>query len=254
VLRHENAVLRRHVSRVWYDPAVTFSSFAASRSSDTAWHWRRRPFSYQTARHRSPGSRAGYTVTPESVAFALFLRFLQVRGLVDALRSGGQGRGRTADLPLFRRLCRSRPVHYRRSDRADRRVGPVWDPQSTPVATAVVSTALARSTSDKGGVAPGQSRARYREPSEGWAVWDLRRGRSVCTRPQAAHIGDPNGRLVYFESHWLAEEPSGRCGGVPRLWVDLHVRHHIPALTPLIVRYQPGLQARNKTGLVRGRQ
>jgi hypothetical protein len=38
-----------------------------------------------------------------AITFALFLRFLQVRGLADALKSGGQGRGRTADLPLFRR-------------------------------------------------------------------------------------------------------------------------------------------------------
>src|SRR5215470_18448868 len=39
-----------------------------------------------------------------AITFALFLRFLQVRGLADGLRSGGQGRGRTADLPLFRRV------------------------------------------------------------------------------------------------------------------------------------------------------
>ena len=32
----------------------------------------------------------------------LFLRFAQVKGLADATRWSGQGRGRTADLPLFR--------------------------------------------------------------------------------------------------------------------------------------------------------
>src|SRR5215469_1332254 len=36
-----------------------------------------------------------------AITFALFLRFLQVMGLADALRTGGPGRGRTADLPLF---------------------------------------------------------------------------------------------------------------------------------------------------------
>src|SRR5215470_12616958 len=34
-----------------------------------------------------------------AITFALFLRFLQVRGLVDALRSGGQGR---VEPPTFR--------------------------------------------------------------------------------------------------------------------------------------------------------
>ena len=33
----------------------------------------------------------------------LCLKFFQVRRLADATRRGGQGRGRTADLPLFRR-------------------------------------------------------------------------------------------------------------------------------------------------------
>src|SRR5713226_146659 len=37
-----------------------------------------------------------------AITFPLLLRFAQVRGLADAPRSGGQGRGRTADLPLFR--------------------------------------------------------------------------------------------------------------------------------------------------------
>ena len=45
---------------------MTFSSLAASRSSVAASHCRRAPFSYQTARHRPPGTRAGYTVTPHS--------------------------------------------------------------------------------------------------------------------------------------------------------------------------------------------
>jgi len=35
-----------------------------------------------------------------AIAFAIFLRFLQVIGLADGLRTSGQGRGRTADLPL----------------------------------------------------------------------------------------------------------------------------------------------------------
>ena len=33
----------------------------------------------------------------------LCLKFFQVRRLADATKSSGQGRGRTADLPLFRR-------------------------------------------------------------------------------------------------------------------------------------------------------
>ena len=37
-----------------------------------------------------------------AMALPLFLRFAQVRGLADATRESGQGRGRTADLPLFR--------------------------------------------------------------------------------------------------------------------------------------------------------
>ena len=36
--------------------SVTFSSLAASRSSDAASHCRRTPFSYQTARHRPPAT------------------------------------------------------------------------------------------------------------------------------------------------------------------------------------------------------
>ena len=46
--------------------SVTFSSLTASFSSVLASHCRRSPFSYQTARHRSPSSRAGYTVIPHS--------------------------------------------------------------------------------------------------------------------------------------------------------------------------------------------
>src|SRR5262249_39941245 len=39
------------------------------------------------------------------------------------IRSSGQGRGRTADLPLFRRLGWSRRVHHRTPDQAIRRAG-----------------------------------------------------------------------------------------------------------------------------------
>ena len=46
--------------------SVTLASLAASLSSATASHWRRFPFSYHTARQRSPSRRAGYTVTPHS--------------------------------------------------------------------------------------------------------------------------------------------------------------------------------------------
>ena len=46
--------------------SATFASLAASLSSVTASHCRRRPFSYHTARHRSPSRRAGYTVIPHS--------------------------------------------------------------------------------------------------------------------------------------------------------------------------------------------
>jgi hypothetical protein len=49
---------------------VTFSSLAASRSSDAAWHCCRAVPSYHTARHRSPGERAGYTVMPAAVSIA----------------------------------------------------------------------------------------------------------------------------------------------------------------------------------------
>ena len=47
---------------------ATLSSLAASRSCDTAWHCRRVPPSYHTARQRSPGERAGYTVIPSGVS------------------------------------------------------------------------------------------------------------------------------------------------------------------------------------------
>src|ERR1022692_2562307 len=45
----------------------------------------------------------GFAGATGAMAFPLFLQFAQVRGLADAPKSGGQGRGRTADLPLFRR-------------------------------------------------------------------------------------------------------------------------------------------------------
>lgn len=48
--------------------ADTFSGLAASRSSLAAWHCRRTPPSYQVARHRSPGHRAGYTVIPPTTS------------------------------------------------------------------------------------------------------------------------------------------------------------------------------------------
>ena len=48
--------------------SVTLASLAASFSSVTASHCRRRPFSYHTARHRSPARRAGYTVIPHSTS------------------------------------------------------------------------------------------------------------------------------------------------------------------------------------------
>jgi len=46
--------------------SVTFSSLAASFSSDAASHCCRSPFSYQTALQRPCSSRAGYTVIPHS--------------------------------------------------------------------------------------------------------------------------------------------------------------------------------------------
>jgi hypothetical protein len=46
----------------------------------------------------------------------------QLNAAFALLRRSGQGRGRTADLPLFRRLCRSRPVHHRPPER------PRWPP------------------------------------------------------------------------------------------------------------------------------
>ena len=46
--------------------SVTFSSLAASFSSDAASHCCRPPFSYQTARQRPCSSRPGYTVIPYS--------------------------------------------------------------------------------------------------------------------------------------------------------------------------------------------
>jgi integrase len=46
-------------------------------------------------------------------------------------QSGGQGQDRTADLPLFRRLCESRRVHQGPVDRPTRRVGFCWSPGSS---------------------------------------------------------------------------------------------------------------------------
>jgi len=43
-----------------------------------------------------------------------------------------QGRGRTADLPLFRRLCRSRSVHHRPTDQVIRGAACPWRPGSAP--------------------------------------------------------------------------------------------------------------------------
>jgi hypothetical protein len=71
---------------------MTLSSLAASRSSDTAWHWRRCPFSYQTARHRSPTARAGYTVTPHSSSITT--RHGVWPGIVGAVTVLPCGRGR----------------------------------------------------------------------------------------------------------------------------------------------------------------
>ena len=48
--------------------SATLASLAASLSSATASHCRRRPPSYHTARHRSPARRAGYTVIPPSTS------------------------------------------------------------------------------------------------------------------------------------------------------------------------------------------
>src|ERR1017187_5481243 len=71
-----------------------------------------RPFPLPGARREAP-LRAGCVVlvlilglagATGTMAFPLFLRFAQVRGLADAPKSGGQGRGRNADLPLFRRF------------------------------------------------------------------------------------------------------------------------------------------------------
>ena len=144
--------------------SVTLASLAASLSSVTASPDRRRPFSFNTARHRSPArlrrvhrdpalqpppphgrhrgrtralsparepgrARRGTSCPPPAAAgppgtgrlcwisvwildsdgadcamgIPLFLRFAQVRGLTERPRGGGQGQGRTADLPLFRR-------------------------------------------------------------------------------------------------------------------------------------------------------
>ena len=46
--------------------SLIFSSLTASLASFTDSHCCRSPLSYQTARHRSPSNRAGYTVIPKS--------------------------------------------------------------------------------------------------------------------------------------------------------------------------------------------
>jgi len=46
--------------------SATFASLGASFSSLLASHCCRSPASYQTARHRPPSDRAGYTVIPHS--------------------------------------------------------------------------------------------------------------------------------------------------------------------------------------------
>jgi putative transposase len=70
VLRHENAVLRRHVSRVWYDPAdrLWFAAlarllprrrwpeiFTATPATLLAWHRRLAAKKYDTSKQRKPG-------------------------------------------------------------------------------------------------------------------------------------------------------------------------------------------------------
>jgi putative transposase len=70
VLRHENAVLRRHVSRVWYDPAdrLWFAAlarllprrrwpeiFPVTPATLLAWHRRLAAKKYDTSKQRKPG-------------------------------------------------------------------------------------------------------------------------------------------------------------------------------------------------------
>jgi hypothetical protein len=56
-----------------------------------------------------------------------------------------QDRGRTADLPLFRRICESRRVHHGPADRPYDSLAPVGVQDRPHVSRAVVSKALARS-------------------------------------------------------------------------------------------------------------
>jgi hypothetical protein len=58
---------------------------------------------------------------------------------------GYQGRGRTADLPLFRRLCRSMSVHHPLPGRPGWRLALAGVQDRSHVSRTVVSTVLARS-------------------------------------------------------------------------------------------------------------
>ena len=57
---------------------------------------------HASAPERSRRSEKLRESASRAMRIPLLLRFAQVRGLADAPRSSGQGRGRTADLPLFR--------------------------------------------------------------------------------------------------------------------------------------------------------
>jgi hypothetical protein len=62
------------------------------------------------------------------------------------VRTGGQGQDRTADLPLFRRICGSRSVHHGPVDRPIRRVGSCLESRVVPRCPGpLFSKALARS-------------------------------------------------------------------------------------------------------------
>jgi hypothetical protein len=70
-------------------------------------------------------------------------------GAFALLIRGGQGWGRTADLPLFRRLGESNGVHRRPPEQAIRHAGSLEVQDHPQISIAVVSKALARSAYDK---------------------------------------------------------------------------------------------------------
>ena len=85
----------------------------------------------------------GYESAVRAMAFPSLPAVCAGRGLADTSESSCQGRGRTADLPLFRRIAWSTRVHHSPREQVELHLGPRSIRGRPHVSKAVVSTALA---------------------------------------------------------------------------------------------------------------